>query len=96
MAGRVAILTVDLFIPGAHSLKEKRRTIQHLKDTLKHRFNVSIAETDFLDKWQRAQLTIAIVSNDSTHLEKIVQSLKRKIDELSNDAVVESLSVDYY
>jgi len=95
MAAKIAIITVNLFIPGAHSLKDKRRALHRIKDTLAHRFNVSISETDFLNKWQQAQLTLAMVSGDVSHLDSITQALKRKLDELCTEVEIESLEVDY-
>jgi uncharacterized protein YlxP (DUF503 family) len=95
MAAKIAIITVNLFIPGAHSLKDKRRTLHHIKDTLGHRFNASIAETGFLDKWQRAQLTLALVSGDTSYLDSTIQAVKRKIDALCTEVEVESLTVEY-
>ncbi len=61
---RVGILRVDLHVPGAHSLKDKRRVIRSLKDRLFARFNVSVAEVGAQDLWQRAELGIALVALD--------------------------------
>ena len=60
----VKLLTVDLFIPGCSSLKEKRYVLSSLKARLRSRFNVAVAEVDFQDKWQRASLAISFVGTD--------------------------------
>ena len=66
----ILLITLELHIPLAHSLKDKRSYIKSLKDRISHRFNVSIAEIDFLDDWQRAMFGICIISNDKSYLDK--------------------------
>ena len=71
----VGILRIDLFIPGCTSLKEKRSAVKSIKERLKTRFNVSVAEIDCLDKWQRAGIGVAVVSNDGRHVESILENV---------------------
>ena len=68
----VGVLRIELFIPESGSLKSKRYAIKSIKDRLKSRFNVSVAEVDNSDKWQRSSLGIAVVSNESKHIESIL------------------------
>ncbi len=65
----VKLLTVDILIPGCSSLKEKRFVLSSLKARLRKRFNVSVAEVDFQDKWQRTMLAVAIVGSDHASLD---------------------------
>ncbi|MGD8414805.1 MAG: DUF503 domain-containing protein [Candidatus Latescibacterota bacterium] len=58
------LLTVDLIIPGCSSLKEKRYALSSLKKRLRNKFNVSVAEVDHHDKWQRCELAIVTASKD--------------------------------
>ena len=60
----VKLLTVDLFIPGCSSLKEKRLALSSLKARLRRRFNVAVAEVAHHDKWQRCELAITTVAVD--------------------------------
>ncbi len=76
----VGIVYVELFIPQAGSLKEKRSVIKSLKSRIQNKFNVSISEVDFLDKWQRAAFGISIVSTDKPHLDSIMRSLETFIE----------------
>ncbi|HFB68493.1 MAG TPA: DUF503 domain-containing protein [Calditrichae bacterium] len=76
----IALLTVELYIPGATSLKEKRMVIRGLKDRISHKYNVSVAELDYQDKWQRAQLGIVQIGNDFKYVEKNMQAIFRLID----------------
>jgi len=66
----IGLMTVDLFLPASGSLKEKRMVIKAIKDKIRHKFNVSIAEVDFLDKWQRARLAVVQVGNSYSFIEK--------------------------
>ncbi len=72
----VASLTWDLALPGCSSLKEKRSVIRSLRDRLMHKFNVSVAETDFQDVHARAQITVALVASDGC----LAESALDKID----------------
>lgn len=77
---RIGSLEVKLFIGQAGSLKEKRRIVKSLKDSIRNKFNASVAEVDSLDKWQSAVIGVAVVGNDHTHLEssltKVVNYIK--------------------
>ncbi len=71
----VGVLRVRLAIGEAGSLKEKRRVVKSVKDRLANRFNVSVAEVDALDSWQRADLGIAMVANESRFVESCLHSI---------------------
>jgi len=66
----IGICRMDLLIAEGHSLKEKRHVIKSIVQRLQKRFNVSVAEVGHLDMLRRAEIGIAIVSNEATHLEK--------------------------
>ena len=76
----VGALQVNLFISHANSLKEKRRVLKSVKDNLRNRFNVAVAEVDRKDTWQVAVLGIVSVSGEKRFLEetlsKVVDYLK--------------------
>ena len=61
----IGICTLHLRLLEGRSLKEKRRVVKSIKDRVRNKFNVSIAEIDKLDKWQWATLGLACVSNDA-------------------------------
>jgi len=71
----VGTLTLKLAIFGAYSLKDKRRVVGSLKDRLKGRFNVSVAEVGSLDRWQQAELGVAMVANDGRFVESALDKL---------------------
>ncbi len=65
----LAALFVEIHIPASGSLKTKRRVVKSIKDRILSRFNVSAAEIDYHDKWQRSLLGFAMIGNDKNHLE---------------------------
>jgi uncharacterized protein YlxP (DUF503 family) len=87
----IAVLTVDLYLPGSISLKDKRAILRRLKDRLANKFNISIAEVDYQDKWQRTQLGIAQVGNDYKFLEKSMNQILKIIDNNDSAEVMEHL-----
>ena len=70
----VAVATWELHLSGCQSLKDKRRIMKSLKDRLHNRFNVSVAETDYQDLWQRAELSCCVVATDKRHAESVLSA----------------------
>ena len=75
----VGVRTWDLHLAGCQSLKDKRRVVKSLKDRLHGRFNVSAAEVDHHDAWQRAALAASVVSTERRHAEEVLGSCDRLI-----------------
>jgi uncharacterized protein len=65
----ITLLTIELLIPWAQSLKDKRSAVHGLKGRLRARFNASVAEVDHQDKWQRAVIAVCLLGNDRRQLE---------------------------
>jgi uncharacterized protein len=76
----VAVERFDLRIPGARSLKEKRHVVKGLTAALRQTFEVSVAEVDHQDLWQRATIAVAAVGPDQHHLRRVMQSLGKRVD----------------
>ncbi len=76
----IALLTVEILVPGSGSLKEKRSVLKRIKDRSRNKFNVSVAEVEFQDKWQRAKLAFATVSSDYKRAEEILQNVFKMLD----------------
>jgi uncharacterized protein len=72
----IGVLTLDIVVEASHSLKEKRHVVKSLKDRLRDRFNVAVAEIDGLDSWQHAVVAAVTVSNDKLHAEKILNAVE--------------------
>jgi len=65
----IGLLEIDLFSEQSHSLKEKRRLLSSLKERLKNKFNVAVAESDYQDLWQKAQLSVVSLAPNRAMLE---------------------------
>jgi len=65
----ITLLTIEFIIPHAQSLKDKRREVRGLKDRIRSKFNASVAEVGFQNKWQRAVLAVCLVGSDKRQLE---------------------------
>ena len=76
----VGVLVIEILIQSSTSLKEKRFVIKSMKDRLRNKFNVAVAEIGFQDKWQRAELGIATISNEQSHLEHSLQKIFQYLD----------------
>lgn len=68
----VGLCTVELFIPDGYSLKAKRQVLLSLKDRLRDKFNVSVAEVGEQDLWQKAVLGIACVANEGAYVNQVL------------------------
>ncbi len=73
----VGLLTVDLQIHDSGSLKSKRKVVQAITSRLRQRFNVSVAEVDFQDKWQLCRIGVSAVSNNGRVLDS---QLRKALD----------------
>ena len=92
---RVALGTVEIHLPDVGSLKGKRHALKGLKQKLRQRFEISVAEVDHQDSWQRATLALACVSGDSRHANEVISKamdfLEDNVDGYVTDVHVELL-----
>ena len=85
----IALLTLDIHIPHAQSLKDKRMVIRSLKDRLRSKFNVSVAETDHQDLWQRAMLSVATVGSDEAYARQTLQLSLEEAERSAPECIVQ-------
>jgi uncharacterized protein YlxP (DUF503 family) len=78
----VAVARVTLDIPQAGSLKAKRQVLRRVSDRVKARFNVSVAEVDDQDLWQRATLAMAVVGNDRRHVNEMMDKILQYVEDM--------------
>jgi len=90
----IGLLTLDLHFPGARSLKDKRQALRSLTARVRSRFNVSVAEVEHQDLWQRARLAVVSVNTDPDHLDTTLRAVateaerSREIQVLAADTEV--------
>jgi uncharacterized protein len=78
----IGLLTLEIHLPESHSLKDKRQVLRSLKDRLRGKFNVAVAELDGQDSWQRAVVGIVSLSNNAGHLEQSLRTVLEVSEEL--------------
>jgi uncharacterized protein len=76
----LGLLTVELFFDASESLKDRRRVLSSLKERVRQRFNVSVAEADFGDKWQRAGLMCSCAGASPAAVEQALTTLLRFLE----------------
>ena len=74
----IGVLTLELRIEHAHSLKEKRHVVKGLKERLRNKFNVSVAEIDDMDLHNSSVIAVATVSPSRPFAEKVLQGVERE------------------
>ncbi|MFQ3611742.1 MAG: DUF503 domain-containing protein [Fimbriimonadales bacterium] len=79
MTARIGLLTVELYIGGCRSLKEKRQVLQSLTTRLRNDFNLSVAEVGHHDLHQRACLAIACVGNQTDFVNRVLDTVQERL-----------------
>jgi len=77
----IGLLILEIYIPYSHSLKEKRKTLNKIKDKLKKKYNIAFAELEYLNKWQRSRIGLVTLNTQKRMVEKILQKIIREIEE---------------
>ena len=84
----IGVLTLELRIETSHSLKDTRHVVKSLKDRLRAKFNVAVAEIGYQDLWQRGLVSAVTVSADHAHAESVLQAVEREAVGLLGPALV--------
>ncbi len=77
----VGIVRVELHIPAARSLKDKRQVVRSLKDRIREHARAAVAEVDHQELWQRAALGVAVVAADGAQVRSLLDSVRRIVDQ---------------
>jgi uncharacterized protein YlxP (DUF503 family) len=86
----IGLLVLELHIPGAQSLKDKRHALRGIETRVRDKFNVSLAEVEYQDLWQRARLAVVAVNTDQGHLEA---TLRAALSEVERSPLVQVVDV---
>ena len=73
----IAVGRFEFFIPASRSLKDKRRVLRSVIQTVANKFNVSIAEVEYQDLWQRAAVGVSCVAESIGHCQKVLQEVEK-------------------
>lgn len=94
----IAFLTIELRMEGAHSLKDKRQVVRSVKDRLRAKFNVAVAELEPSDLWQRATLGVVSISHSQDYLARQMELVEREAGRAASSAGAEMVDsfVEYW
>jgi uncharacterized protein len=84
----VGLLTLELHIADAQSLKDKRQVLRSLKDKLRRNFNVAVAELEHHDQWQRSVVGVVTISNEEKHLREVLQKVLDEADNILGSILI--------
>ncbi len=91
----IGLLTLEIHIPDARSLKDKRQVLRSLKDRLRANFNVAVAELEHQELWQRSRIGVVSISSDGRHLEDSLQAIAQESERVLGRDLV-SQQIDYF
>ena len=94
----IGLLTLEIYIPEAHSLKDKRQVLRSLKDRLRASFNVSVAELDPSNLWNQATIGVVAVSHSRDYVDGLMKNVERAATRITNNlgAEITDSFVEYY
>ena len=84
----IGLLSLEFFMPQARSLKDKRMFLRSLKERLRGRFNIAVAELDYQDLWQRALVGVVTLSDRKDFVEKVLNAVLRDIETAGGEAEI--------
>ena len=90
----IALVTIELMIPYAHSLKDRRSAVRGIKDRIRSKFNASVAEVGYQDKWQRAASAVCMVGSDKRQLESDTDRMRTLCEE-ATDVEIAAINVEW-
>ncbi len=85
----IAFLTLELSIEAAQSLKDRRQVVRSLKDRLRASFNVSVAELDSAELWNRATVGVVSISGSRDYLDGLMKNVERQAMRIANNCGAE-------
>jgi uncharacterized protein len=91
----IGLLTLEIHIPDAQSLKDKRQVLRSLKDRLRAHYNVAIAELEHQELWQRAKVGVVSISADGKYLEESLTAVAAESERILERSLV-SQQIDYF
>ena len=90
----IATLRLEIYLPSAHSLKEKRAVLKSVIARLQNEFNASVAEVDAQDLWQRGVIGVACVGSQQRYLEGQLDAVVRWIETNRPDVTILDIERD--
>ena len=90
----IGLLTLDIHLPNAHSLKEKRHVLSRLKDRLRNRFNVAVSELDHQDLWQRATIGVVSILSSDQNLRQVLEGAQNEAEAIVEESGMVTCTIE--
>jgi uncharacterized protein YlxP (DUF503 family) len=87
----IGVITLEMRLDHSHSLKDKRHVLQSLKERLRNRYNVAVAEIAYQDLWQRGLLAAVTIASSRAVAERTLQSVEKEASDTLGPFLVESV-----
>ncbi len=92
---KILIYQIDLYFPAVHSLKQKRGIIKNFQNQIRKKFNVSIAEINYLDVWQSSQIGIVMTANELKILNVALTQIQKFIEQNFQNITVVKEDIEF-
>ncbi len=86
----IGYLSLEIYLPYSHSFKEKRQGLSAIKDRLRKKYNVALAELEYQDKWQRSKIGVVTLNNQKKMVEKQFQRILADAESLIDGEIIKS------
>lgn len=86
----VGFLSLEIYFPYSHSLKEKRKIMKSFRDRVKNKFNVAFAELDYQDKWQRTRIGIVTLNSQKKPVDSLLNKIMSDAEENIDGEIIDS------
>jgi len=86
----IGYLSLEIYLPYSHSLKEKRKSLSAIKDRLRNKYNVALAELEYQDKWQRSKIGVVTLNSQKRVVEKQFQRIIADAESLIDGEIIQS------
>ena len=86
----IGFLSLELYFPYSHSLKEKRKILKSFKDRIKNRFNVACAEIEFQEKWQRTKIGLVTLNSQKKPVDNTLNNVLLDIEKNIDGEIIHS------
>ena len=91
----IGLLDLEIFLPYSHSLKDKRKRLKSFRDRMRSRHNVSVAELEYQDKWQRARMGIVTINSTKSVVEKTLNAIMLEVEKTIEGEITRS-RIEYF
>ncbi len=89
------MLSLEIYLPFSHSLKEKRKRLVRIRDRLKSKYNVAFSEIDYHEKWQRTLIAVVTLNDQKIIVEKTLNKIIDEVHELIDGEIIKT-AIKYY